>query len=510
MSLVNQMLRDLNARQAQEVRGTLHADVRPLSGQPQARRNLKYVLGGGVLVLVAVVALALMGGMRGRVPHEDVPTVATEPGAEARTQTQAQAQSQAEIKKEAVAAAVAVAAAEAEPTENTTGAADRAVSLPANTSDTAAALNAPRAAAQAAHARERSVQVEVDRQARSTVAAKPLDTPANSRDDRPEKHRSAPILASPSAPTSASKSTSASASASASGLRVDETLELSSNAHRGAGQLSSASTPAPVSGSGSGQGVQEKNTGRETNRSAAIRSAYAPSPPALMTDDRIVLTRKDKDGHDEKPEKIERTERADGSASPAAIEKQDRVERGDEGYRDGIQAYQQGRLRDAVVQLQAVLREAPRHLQARQALLGIYMEYKRYDDAAILLQVGLDQMPGQVSWAMTLARLQVERGNQAEALATLEKYQVSGERNADYQGFMAVMLQNLHRSREAVLRYKAALRLKPREGRWWFALGEALEADKRVAEATEAYRQAQSLGGLTPAMNDVLLTKKLR
>lgn len=242
------------------------------------------------------------------------------------------------------------------------------------------------------------------------------------------------------------------------------------------------------------------------SRSAPEKKAGNESQTLLVPDEKIVLTRRDSSGREEKAEKIEPKE---NNLNPGSvkIEKIDRADRGDEAYREGVMAYQQGRLRDAVIQLQSSLRENPRHVQARQALLGIYMEYKRHDDAIILLRVGLEEMPSQAGWAMTLARIQVDRGQQTEAWATLEKYQVAGERNADYQGFAAVVLQNLGRPHEAVLRYRAALRLKPREGRWWFALGSALEADNQRPDAIEAYRQAQSLGGLTPAMNDVLLSK---
>lgn len=455
MSLVNQMLRDLNARHAGEVQATLHADVRPLpdrSERSALRRNFMPLLGGGALLLVAL-GLAVAGWNRLSATHENV----TSPVQAAADVPQA----------DPLAPGASVA-----PT-----AADSMTSVQASAPDAESHALAS-SGAREIHTRPTPVKEHVKEHvekitipATTSFALKPLEASTNGKSEKPR---------------------------SSSGLRVDETLELASL--RGSGRMNAVSTREP----------QEKPAGRETNRSPATSTTLLTSSsalPVLMADERIVLTRKDLSGQDDKPEKIERNERA---ATQAVIEKQDRSERGDDGYHDGVQAYQQGRLKDAVVQLQAVLRENPKHLQARQALLGIYMEYKRYDDAIILLQMGLDQMPGQASWAMTMARIQVERGNQAEALATLEKYQVAGERNADYQGFIAVLSQNLRRPHEAVLRYKAALRLKPREGRWWFALGEALEADKRASEAIEAYRQAQSIGGLTAAMNDVLLTKLRR
>lgn len=462
MSLVNQMLRDLNARHANEAQATLHVDVRTLPEPSHSvfRRNFNSnsarIIGGSVLAL-AVLGLAVGGWMHRSATREEAPAAVQQ------------------VEAQTVASANPASA--PAPSSATT---DVVVSAP---------TSSPRVESESAASSETAMETS------------PRSAPVKERAEKAAISEKTIVTEKHLEPSSKSKSEKLRFS---SGLRVDDTLELRSS--RGAERLNSTSV-----NSGS---VHEKN--RELNRSSANNtntstntSSLSP-PPVLMSDERIVLTRKDPYGQDEKPEKFERAERTEGKTAQTAIEKLDRSERGDDGYHEGVQAYQQGRLKDAVVQLQAVLRENPRHLQARQALLGIYMEYKRYDDALILLQMGLDQMPGQANWAMTMARIQVERGNQAEALATLEKYQVAGERNADYQGFIAVLSQNLRRSHEAVLRYKAALRLKPREGRWWFALGEALEADKRAAEATEAYRQAQSLGGLTPAMNDVLLTKKLR
>ena len=467
MSLVNQMLRDLNARRAGEIQATVHADVRPLPERSNPRRNLIRIVGGGVLAL-AVVGLAVSGWLhRTATHHEEAPSAAQQiespmVTAEAVTQVTAPAPAPDAERSSSVRSS--------EATENVIERSTEASVPPASHVPSRSAMAQVMPSENTVSAPDRK-RIEKEK---TTIAAKPIE-PSRNENGKPEKHH-------PS-----------------SGLRVDETLELTLAPSRGSGRMTSA----PVSV------AEEKTRGREgnhgvSNASTISSSTNASSPPNLMAEERIVLTRKDKYGQDEKPEKIERSE---GNSSQAAIEKLDRSEHGDEGYREGVAAYQQGRLKDAVMQLQSVLRENPKHLQARQALLGIYMEYKRYDDAIILLRMGLDQMPGQATWAMTMARIQVERNNQAEALATLEKYQVAGERNADYQGFMAVLLQNQRRSHDASLRYKAALRLKPREGRWWFALGEALEADKRAAEATEAYRQAQSLGGLTPAMNDVLLTK---
>lgn len=166
-------------------------------------------------------------------------------------------------------------------------------------------------------------------------------------------------------------------------------------------------------------------------------------------------------------------------------------------YRKGIAAFRQGHLSEAAGIFGVVLRDDPRHLGARQALLGMLAEAKQWDEAQRLLKEGLDILPTHYLWAMALARIQVERGKTADALETLLQHITYAERQAEYQGFTGALLQRLQRSREAAQHLQAATLLKPNEGRWWLGLGIALEADGRQAEAREAFVKANDAGGLT-------------
>ncbi|KYC29226.1 conserved protein of unknown function [Sterolibacterium denitrificans] len=200
---------------------------------------------------------------------------------------------------------------------------------------------------------------------------------------------------------------------------------------------------------------------------------------------------------------------ANETEAPARIEKTDRGEPGSEILRKAIQLYRQGRTSDAISRLQQGLREMPRQTALRQTLLGIYIEQGQLDDALVLLKDSLGLLPERADWAMTAARIQVERGRPADAWETLQRHQSSAGRNADYQGFAAVLLQHLKKPREAAQYYRAALRLKPQEARWWYALGSVLEADGQLAEARDAWLRAQAIGGLPPSLADSL-ERKLR
>ncbi len=167
-------------------------------------------------------------------------------------------------------------------------------------------------------------------------------------------------------------------------------------------------------------------------------------------------------------------------------------------YRKGVAAYRAGHASEAAAAFRAVLAEDPRHLGARQALLGMLAQAKQWDEAQALLKEALTIMPTHYLWAMVLARIQVERGNTAAALETLLQHKAYADKRADYQGFTGAVLQRLQRPREAALCFQAAAQLRPSEARWWLGLGMSLEADARPAEAREAFLKAQGADGLTP------------
>jgi MSHA biogenesis protein MshN len=200
-------------------------------------------------------------------------------------------------------------------------------------------------------------------------------------------------------------------------------------------------------------------------------------------------------------------------AGPARIEKSapsgSPRERAESEYRKALGELNQGRLGETIDGLRRALKQDAMHTAARQLLLKLLLENKRFDEAAELLQEGLQLQPGQIAWAMSLARLQVERGDLPGAWQTLQHSLPAAGNSADYQGFAAHVLQRLGRNKEAAEHYQSATRLAPSEGRWWLGLGLALEADGHPAEAREALLRAKASGTLGAELMN-LIEQKLR
>lgn len=212
----------------------------------------------------------------------------------------------------------------------------------------------------------------------------------------------------------------------------------------------------------------------------------------------------------------ERVAKVETASKPAAaiIEKQLPTTKGgrepsESEYRRAMALVNGARIQEATDILLDVLGRDGNHAASRQLLARLLIEQRRLDEAYAILAEGLALQPGQVGWAMTLARLQVERGDVAGAARTLQGSQRYATGNGDYLGFAANVHQRLGQYKAAVDLYHEAIRVVPNEGRWWLGLGLALESDQRNTEAREAFLRARATGSLNADLQ-ALVDQKLR
>ena len=167
-------------------------------------------------------------------------------------------------------------------------------------------------------------------------------------------------------------------------------------------------------------------------------------------------------------------------------------------YRKAIGLTQQGRLAEAMGNLQQATKLDPFHLSARQMLVALLVEGKQVMEAEQTLQEGLKLSPDQSGFTMMLARLQAGRGEANAALETLHKGLPYASEKADYHALYAALLQRQARHPEAVEQYQAALRKMPNSGVWLMGLGISLQAEKRDKDAEDAFTRAKASNTLPP------------
>jgi len=162
----------------------------------------------------------------------------------------------------------------------------------------------------------------------------------------------------------------------------------------------------------------------------------------------------------------------------------------DNEFRKANGLMQQGHIDEALAGYEAALRLDASHDAARQAMVALLLESKRNDDAERVLKDGLKNNLKHSGFAMVLARLQVEREASWSALLTLQKTLPYASQQADYQAFVAALLQRLNRHKEAVVHYQKALQLSPNSGVWLMGQGISLQALQRKEEARDAFKRA--------------------
>jgi MSHA biogenesis protein MshN len=169
----------------------------------------------------------------------------------------------------------------------------------------------------------------------------------------------------------------------------------------------------------------------------------------------------------------------------------------DHEYRQAMSAMRQGRVAEAVAGYESALRLEAGHDSARWALAGWLVENTRHDAAEQLLRDGLRLHPQHTGFAMLLARLQVERGDLALALETMNTTLPHAGQQADYRAFMAALLQRMNRHAEAIPHYQVALQQAPGSAVWLMGMAISLHAEQRNADALEIFRRAAALHTLS-------------
>jgi MSHA biogenesis protein MshN len=256
-----------------------------------------------------------------------------------------------------------------------------------------------------------------------------------------------------------------------------------------------AATPAPVAEEAQPAGEHPPL------RTADQAVASGPAAPVLAVPDPVALP---------VPAKAEAEAAKVAPAVPAGpvkIEKSPVLatprDRADAEYRKAEAASSAGRSGEALDALRAALKHDPSYVQVRQALLRQLLDLRKFDEAMGILQEGLETQPGQIGWAMSLARLQLEQGDAAAADRTLARSQSYAESSPDYAGFQGHLKSRQGAHRQAAAHYQRATRLAPGEGRWWLGYGLALEADGKAGEAREALKRALASGNLSAELSTV-------
>jgi len=166
-------------------------------------------------------------------------------------------------------------------------------------------------------------------------------------------------------------------------------------------------------------------------------------------------------------------------------------------YAEASNTLQQGNTTKAKKLLRKVLLLDFTHIQARKTLASLLFREQQYDEAIEVLDLGRIQHPEDVTFTLLLARIHTERGQDPVAVNLLESVNPDVASNSDFYALLAALYQRSAQYKKAAVVYEKLLRVYPGRAVWWMGLGLSLQSTERKQDALSAYKRALSAQGLT-------------
>ena len=158
--------------------------------------------------------------------------------------------------------------------------------------------------------------------------------------------------------------------------------------------------------------------------------------------------------------------------------------------------------------LRNALEFRPDLLEARLSLVQLLLHRQQADAAVSLLRSGLRLQPQSAVLRQTLARILFDRRQLDQALALLNAPPLPAVAEApEYHALLAALLREAGRSDAAVEEYARLLVVRPREPLWWLGLAIAFEQSGKTDPARNAYHNALELPGLSPDLTKYIRTR---
>ncbi len=169
----------------------------------------------------------------------------------------------------------------------------------------------------------------------------------------------------------------------------------------------------------------------------------------------------------------------------------------EQSYQGALGLLAQGDPQGAEDSLRSALTQASDHLDSRYTLAALLMNAGRTGEASGLLDEGLRTQPGHAPMARLYGRLKAEGGQPAVAIRVMEKALANAHGDPEYHAQLAALYQRLGRHGEALARYREALEERPTASVWWLGIGISLEGIRKPQQAVAAYRRAVASGSLS-------------
>ncbi|MEL4416614.1 tetratricopeptide repeat protein [Shewanella algae] len=170
----------------------------------------------------------------------------------------------------------------------------------------------------------------------------------------------------------------------------------------------------------------------------------------------------------------------------------------------GQQAKELGQLDKAMSAYAEALRLNDANHNARQELAALFYGRGELDKAAVLLRQGAESYPQQPTFWLLLARVQKARSELPLALASLQQIADGSELGREKWLLQAEIGQSLKDWPLVQQSYLSLIRQDASQGRWWLGLAYAQDASGDYDAAKASYQEALKRQGLSSDARDYI------
>ncbi len=175
-----------------------------------------------------------------------------------------------------------------------------------------------------------------------------------------------------------------------------------------------------------------------------------------------------------------------------------RISQDKQAYQSGLEQMRQGKFAAAEKNFATALEINPAHVQARMQLIASLQRQNKGAQAQAQMKEGLSQTPRSLQLRKIYARFLLSRQHNLEAIEVLraQPFPTVGQ-DPEYHALLAAILQETGQFSAAAKVYANLLLLRPETALWWFGLAVSMDQTGDFEQARNAYRRALALPGLS-------------
>ena len=183
-------------------------------------------------------------------------------------------------------------------------------------------------------------------------------------------------------------------------------------------------------------------------------------------------------------------------------------EQAQRAYLSGLEKLARHDANAAELNFAEALRQYPPLLDARLQQVALLARSQRQPEAESLLQIGLELHPNHPELRKAYARLLLAGGELSRAIGILAADQLPDPaEDLEYHALLAALWQEGGQYAEAAARYQLLLQVRPQEGLWWLGLAVSQEQTGQLEAARKAYRQVLASPELRPDLAEFVRSR---